>query len=322
MAQEFLVSTAIEDNERYLAVGLVARLLFQSMIRHADDEGRAKAAAATWQRKAALYGAADVPLDEIGQAIRDLASTDLPGRPLVVLYDDGRHLFLPGRFEHNQGRRTFARSRHPLPPPDDIERFPEYAGPLARLTTKGRVADSTGPGEAWRYEELRRDAGSAERSAANCCKSMNHDASGYGEGVGEGVGEVDKKNPSGSMSSSPSAHSTTPPYEKIISHLNEKTGSRFRHKAKAARDLIRARWREGYTLDDFIAVIDRMCAAWKSDQKMVQYLRPTTLFRPSHFDEYLNGAEVDGRDARKPEKDFVPMPSILDGPPCGATGGD
>jgi uncharacterized phage protein (TIGR02220 family) len=96
---------------------------------------------------------------------------------------------------------------------------------------------------------------------------------------------------SGSLSDRP----TPPPYEKIISHLNEKTGSRFRHTAKAARDLIRARWREGYTLDDFIAVIDRMCAAWKSDQKMVQYLRPTTLFRPSHFDEYLNGAEVDQR---------------------------
>ncbi|WP_145454890.1 conserved phage C-terminal domain-containing protein [Staphylococcus pettenkoferi] len=77
------------------------------------------------------------------------------------------------------------------------------------------------------------------------------------------------------------------PYKKIIDHLNKKTGKRFSHKSKANRKLIKARFNEGYTLNDFINVIDTKTNEWKDVDKMKGYLQPTTLFG-NKFDKYLN----------------------------------
>lgn len=74
----------------------------------------------------------------------------------------------------------------------------------------------------------------------------------------------------------------------IITHLNETTGSRYKTNAKYIRDLIGARLVDGYTVEDFITVIDRQVLKWGNDPKMAEYLRPKTLFRPSNFDSYLN----------------------------------
>lgn len=77
------------------------------------------------------------------------------------------------------------------------------------------------------------------------------------------------------------------PFSEIIDYLNERAGTRYRPTAKKAREYISARWSEGYTLDNFKRVIDNMCARWKGTE-WEQYLQPSTLFAPSHFDEYLN----------------------------------
>ena len=47
---------------------------------------------------------------------------------------------------------------------------------------------------------------------------------------------------------------------------------------------------EGYTVEDFVAVIDKKCAEWLHDPKMRAYLRPETLFG-SKFEGYLNAPE-------------------------------
>ena len=77
------------------------------------------------------------------------------------------------------------------------------------------------------------------------------------------------------------------PYQKIIDHLNKKTGKNYSYKAKGNQQMIRARFNEGYTLDDFIKVIDIKTSEWIDNSKMVAYLRPTTLFNEK-FDMYLN----------------------------------
>lgn len=77
-------------------------------------------------------------------------------------------------------------------------------------------------------------------------------------------------------------------YVEIISHLNQKTGKRYSAKVKNTRELINGRISEGRTLEDFKLVIDTKCSHWLNDLKMVEYLRPDTLFRPSNFDKYLN----------------------------------
>lgn len=84
------------------------------------------------------------------------------------------------------------------------------------------------------------------------------------------------------------ANSENIPLE-IIQYLGQKTGIRYRG-SKPALSNIRARLREGTTLDEAKLVIDYKVEEW-SDTEMEKYLRPSTLFRPSHFDEYLAVAE-------------------------------
>lgn len=77
------------------------------------------------------------------------------------------------------------------------------------------------------------------------------------------------------------------PYDAVIDYLNEKTGKHYRSKAAATRKLIKARFADGYTLDDFRHVIDVKASQWLGTEQD-KFLRPETLFRPGHFESYLN----------------------------------
>ncbi|MCP1306438.1 conserved phage C-terminal domain-containing protein [Paenibacillus tyrfis] len=85
----------------------------------------------------------------------------------------------------------------------------------------------------------------------------------------------------------------------IIHYLNAKLSTKYRPSTKEIKKMINGRLNEGYTLDDFKYVIDVKCADWLGNVKMEKFLRPSTLFRPTNFVEYLNqkmpiAAEVDG----------------------------
>ena len=77
----------------------------------------------------------------------------------------------------------------------------------------------------------------------------------------------------------------------VINYLNLKTGSNYKHTTKATLKHINARYKEGFSLDDFKHVIDVKCNQWINDPKMKQYLRPETLFS-TKFESYLNQQEV------------------------------
>ena len=79
----------------------------------------------------------------------------------------------------------------------------------------------------------------------------------------------------------------SPPYQDIIDYLNEKANKSFKATSKETRRLILARWKDGYTLEDFQRVIDGRVAKWYTDARMQEYLRPMTLFS-SKFESYLN----------------------------------
>lgn len=87
------------------------------------------------------------------------------------------------------------------------------------------------------------------------------------------------------------------PYSKIIEYLNEKTGQKLRSTTKAYRKLIRARWGEGYKLQDFKTVIDNKKKEWQGTE-FWKYMTPKTLFAPSHFDEYLNANKREKKENR------------------------
>lgn len=77
----------------------------------------------------------------------------------------------------------------------------------------------------------------------------------------------------------------------IVDYLNEKANTSFRPSAEYAKTHIRARLREGFTVDDFKAVIDGRVKAWATDPKMSEYLRPQTLFG-TKFESYLNASKA------------------------------
>ena len=82
------------------------------------------------------------------------------------------------------------------------------------------------------------------------------------------------------------------PYQQIIDYLNQKTGAHYKPSSKANQRLIKARFKEGYKLDDFKTVIDNKAFEWQHTD-MWQFMRPSTLFSPSHFDDYLNANNLD-----------------------------
>lgn len=71
-----------------------------------------------------------------------------------------------------------------------------------------------------------------------------------------------------------------------IAYLNQVFDSNYRFVDSNIR-YIKARFKEGHTLEDFKVVVDKMVQAWGGDGKMRQYLRPQTLFGPK-MDSYLN----------------------------------
>lgn len=73
----------------------------------------------------------------------------------------------------------------------------------------------------------------------------------------------------------------------IVDYLNQKTGKHFRKSIANTTRAINARIKEGFTVDDFKAVIDKKVIEWGKDDRMKQYLRPQTLFG-TKFESYLN----------------------------------
>ena len=86
---------------------------------------------------------------------------------------------------------------------------------------------------------------------------------------------------------------STIPYDEIVSYLNERLGTRYRSSTAKTRKMIKARWNEGFRLQDFKDVIDKKAVEWIGNKEMEKYLRPVTLFS-TKFESYLNQISVSG----------------------------
>ena len=71
----------------------------------------------------------------------------------------------------------------------------------------------------------------------------------------------------------------------VIGYLNAKTKKDYRPTTPDYIKHIKARFDDGYTMDDFKAVIDVKCEEWLNTPRRI-YLRPNTLFLPGHFEDY------------------------------------
>lgn len=89
------------------------------------------------------------------------------------------------------------------------------------------------------------------------------------------------------------------PYSEIVDYLNKKCITRYRDSTSKTRTLIKARFAEKFTIDDFKQVIDNKSAEWLKDEKMSKFLRPETLFG-TKFESYLNErGNSDGTNSRR-----------------------
>lgn len=86
-----------------------------------------------------------------------------------------------------------------------------------------------------------------------------------------------------------SGNPTVLPYKEIIDYLNAAANKKYRHSTPKTKNLIQARYKENFDINDFKKVIDIKTKEWlKSD--MERYLRPETLFG-TKFESYLNQSE-------------------------------
>lgn len=74
--------------------------------------------------------------------------------------------------------------------------------------------------------------------------------------------------------------------EDVIVFLNDNCGTKYKVSTKATKNLIKAKLKEGFTLEDIKEVITTKKNEWLGTE-MEKYLRPQTLFG-NKFESYLN----------------------------------
>jgi len=77
--------------------------------------------------------------------------------------------------------------------------------------------------------------------------------------------------------------------KEIIDYLNLKLGTKYKYTTIITNQKIEARFKEGFTVEDFKKVIDKKTRDWLGT-KYEKYLRPETLFG-TKFEGYLNEKE-------------------------------
>ena len=91
----------------------------------------------------------------------------------------------------------------------------------------------------------------------------------------------------------------------IVEYLNQVCGTNYKATTKKTQQLIAARLDEGFSVDEFKAVIDKQFKKWVGT-KWQQYLRPNTLFNGDKFEGYLNapistGKSIEGHEISQEE---------------------
>jgi uncharacterized phage protein (TIGR02220 family) len=92
------------------------------------------------------------------------------------------------------------------------------------------------------------------------------------------------------------------PYSEIVNILNSVCETKFKPSSEKTKTLIKARFNEGFTVDDFKTVITKKAKEWIGTE-MAKYLRPETLFG-TKFEGYLNQSESKKADPYNTEMNF------------------
>ncbi len=79
----------------------------------------------------------------------------------------------------------------------------------------------------------------------------------------------------------------------VVQYLNEKIGASFKTTTKETVQFITARKKlDAWSLEDFKLIIDFKIHDWGNDDRMRQYICPSTLFRSSNAEKYMQAAKA------------------------------
>ena len=78
--------------------------------------------------------------------------------------------------------------------------------------------------------------------------------------------------------------------ERTIKFLNKTLGSSFRDSTQQTKKDLKKIWEEKYTLQEVARMIIYKHQEWKDDKDMSKFLVPSTLFRFSNFEKYVEAS--------------------------------
>ncbi len=81
--------------------------------------------------------------------------------------------------------------------------------------------------------------------------------------------------------------------KEVIDYLNAKANTSFKATTKETMQFVLARQKvDGWELEDFKLIIDFKVNDWGKDDRMKQYICPSTLFRASNAEKYMQAAKA------------------------------
>ncbi len=131
------------------------------------------------------------------------------------------------------------------------------------------------------------------QTSANICSQMHENAPSY---VSDSVSESDNNLKKDYMSGKPD-------HVQLLEYLNKKAGRKYSTNG-ASGELAKARLKQ-FSLDQLKSVVDEKVKEWATDEKMMAFLRPETLFGKTKCEGYVGqlGMVKPGAVVRPGQKD-------------------
>lgn len=289
MARIRTIKPEFWSSEQLIACSRDARLLFIGLWNFSDDFG---VHSASYVRlKAEVFPADDLSVSEMKSLIDELIN-----QRLIFEYEaQGQTFwFITGWKSHQKIDRP--NGKYPRPTEESVKKFVDHSSLIRdpfveHSSNERRIEDE-------RSGFIRR---TFVEHSSSIRDSFGIDSTTEGNGR-EGKGR--EKDFRTLMSSSPLAELDVDQLSKtknqadttnreirksaieILDFLNSKTGRSFRP-VDTNLKLIIARLKSGVEVEDCKAVIAKKFREWSGDEKMIQYLRPATLFNATKFEQYV-----------------------------------
>ena len=123
-------------------------------------------------------------------------------------------------------------------------------------------------------------------------KGIHKCEEGYSQKDNRGYSQKDKENNTSNINNTSikEIYKEKEICKRVIDKLNELNNTRYSSTSDSTLKLIKGRLKDGYTEEDLMLVVEKMSYLWHqpSEKDMTAYLRPSTLFRPTNFENYLN----------------------------------